>query len=272
MNNKVFFVNRSEIEGRLDPCFYALNLNVTNTEQLGKFIHIQGGKRLPKEFNYSLIPTNFLYFRVSDMTKYGEINFSQCHCISQKVFEILQRYELFNNDLVISIAGTIGNIQIIKNIPNHQKVILTENCAKISIKKQADIIPEFLSLVLNTNFVQQQIKANSIQTTIPKLGLDKIQNLKIPQIPQKLKQEEIVCFFEYSLSQYKNKLTQSQTLLNSISDYLLEKLGITVPQVDNSLTKRTFLMASNQLDNRFDPEFYFHRKNKMTDGKFKNVL
>ena len=129
-----------------------------------------------------------------------------------------------------------------------------------------------MSLVLNTNFVQQQIKANSIQTTIPKLGLDKIQNLKIPQIPQKLKQEEIVCFFEYSLSQYKNKLTQSQTLLNSISDYLLEKLGITVPQVDNSLTKRTFLMASNQLDNRFDPEFYFHRKNKMTDGKFKNVL
>lgn len=271
MNHKIFFVNKSEIEGRLDPSFYRLTLNVANTEKLGKFIQIQGGKRLPKGFDYSPNPTDFLYFRVGDMTKYHQIDFSKCHYISQEVFEILERYELFNDDLVISIAGTIGNIQIIKNIPNHQRVILTENCAKISIKKQMDIIPEFLALVLNTHFVQQQIKATSIQTTIPKLGLDKIQNLKIPQIPEKEKQREIIQFFNNSLNQFENKKQQSQTLLNSISDYLLEQLGIVVPSVDNALNNRIFMTSFSELDERLDPNFYFYRGIKMTDGHFKNI-
>ena len=77
--------------------------------------------------------------------------------------------------------------------------------------------------------------ASSIQTTIPKLGLDKVLALKIPVIPPLDVQDEIIHRYENALLARNNKLKQAQTLLNSINSYLLCELGITLPETDNSL-------------------------------------
>lgn len=46
--------------------------------------------------------------------------------------------------------------------------------------------------MLGTAYCKKQLDLNYIQTTIPKLGLDKIQGIRLPSIPGIQKQQEIV--------------------------------------------------------------------------------
>ena len=158
----MFLVQSVELEGRLDAGFYQYNRNDIDTVKLSSLIRIQGGKRLPQGENYSETSTDYLYFRVSDMTEYQSTCFDNCKFISEKIYLALKRYELFENELIISIAGTIGKVQVVDNFPKDKKIILTENCAKLSIKDRSKLLPEYLDLILKTDFVQQQIFVSSV--------------------------------------------------------------------------------------------------------------
>lgn len=268
---EMFLVKSSEIEGRIDVGFYQHYQPNINSIKLSKLASMQGGKRLPKGRDYTDDETDFLYFRVSDMEEYGNTNFENCKFITAETYKELARYELFEDDLVISIAGTIGKIQRIKSIPQDKKIILTENCAKISIKDVNELNPEYLCLILKTEFVQQQIMASSIQTTIPKLGLDKVLALKIPVIPPLDVQDEIIHRYENALLARNNKLKQAQTLLNSINSYLLGELGITLPETDNSLNSRIFTVQMSEVGGgAFDPFTQFNKHYRIEGGKYPN--
>ena len=69
--NKVFIVNRSELEGRIDSTFYVNRPDFHNTIRLSKIAKIKGGKRIPKDADYSDIDTPNLYLRVTDNRKIG---------------------------------------------------------------------------------------------------------------------------------------------------------------------------------------------------------
>lgn len=267
----MFLVQSGELEGRLDTGFYQYNHNDIDTVKLSSLIRIQGGKRLPQGENYSEADTDYLYFRVSDMTEYQSACFDNCKFISKKNYLTLKRYELFENELIISIAGTIGKTQIVDNFPKDKKIILTENCAKLSIKDPSILLPEYLDLVLKTDFVQQQIFVSSIQTTIPKLGLDKILSLKIPKIPNLQKQKKIIALMNDYVSTKVKMDKQAQTLLNSINDYLLNELQIELPQTDNSLENRIFTVQMREIsDGQFDAQSQFNKHYRIQGGKYKN--
>jgi hypothetical protein len=196
LKNRIFAVPFSEVAGgRLDSQYYCDRTNLKDCIALSKLAYISGGKRIPAGYDYALNETNNLYLRVADMRDDEEFDFSQFRSISNDLYFKLQRYEVFNDDLIISIAGTIGKVNLITNIPKHKKVILTENCARIVLNNENILLPYF-KLVLQTEFVQKQIRISSIQTTIPKLGLDKILNLYIPQIPDIQKQQQIITSFQ----------------------------------------------------------------------------
>lgn len=267
----MFLVQSRELEGRLDTGFYQYNRNDIDTIKLSSLIRVQGGKRLPQGENYSETNTDYLYFRVSDMTEYQTACFDNCKFISEKNYLTLRRYELFENELIISIAGTIGKVQIVDNFPKDKKIILTENCAKLSIKDRSKLSPEYLDLMLKSDFVQQQISVSSIQTTIPKLGLDKILSLKIPKIPNLQKQESIIALMKKSVLTKSTMDKQAQTLLNSINDYLLNELQIELPQTDNSLENRIFTVQMREISSgQFDAQSQFNKHYRIQGGKYKN--
>ena len=271
MHGQMFLVQSGELEGRLDAGFYQYNRNDIDTVKLSSLIRIQGGKRLPQGENYSETSTDYLYFRVSDMTEYQSTCFDNCKFISEKNYLALKRYELFENELIISIAGTIGKIQVVDNFPKDKKIILTENCAKLSIKDRFKLLPEYLDLILKTDFVQQQIFVSSIQTTIPKLGLDKILSLKIPRIPHIRKQESIVALMNKSVLTKVRTDKQAQTLLNSINNYLLNELQIELPQTENRLENRIFTVQMNEISGgQFDAQSQFNKHYRIQGGKYKN--
>ncbi|MCK9397013.1 MAG: restriction endonuclease subunit S [Methylobacter sp.] len=191
LEKRMFTVPFSEITGgRLDSQFYVELPDLNGFSKLSSFAIVSGGKRLPLGEGYENEKTNYFYLRVADINNNGEINFQDIRHISQRIFDFLERYEIKNNELAISIAGTIGRICLVEGIEKDNRAILTENCAKISIKTNT-ITARFFEILLNLPIVQKQIELGYIQTTIPKLGLERIRNLYLPPIPTLEKQNEI---------------------------------------------------------------------------------
>ncbi len=282
-SNKIFIVNRSEIEGRLDPIFYVERFDFEDTIKLSKIAKIKGGKRIPKGYDYSNEETSNLYLRVANMDENNDFKYSDFKFISDELYNRLKGYEVFDNELIISIAGTVGKTKVISNIPDKKKVILTENCAKIVISD--NINSRYLNIVMQTPFLQKQISASYIQTTIPKLGIDKILELRIPNIPPIEKQLAIVKYYNKAYTQKQEKEAEAQRLLDSIDNYLLGELGIVLPNeedlqvepnnqygyalnTENPLVKngRLFLTGSRDIQDKRWDVFGIVNVNKKIEG------
>lgn len=263
--SKIFIVNRSNIVNRLDAQYYDAEMDLSGFIKLSSIAIVKGGKRIPKGYRYSEETTHYHYLRVADMTAHAQVDINNLMNISESVFRILERYEIKNGELAISIAGTIGKTYILKNIPDGERVILTENCAKILIKPNIKLISEYLKICLELPIVQKQLELNYIQTTIPKLGLDKIIGIKIPALPCIQRQQEIVEYINNAYIQKQAKEKEAQLLLDSIDDYLLNELGIELSTIETKIKNRIFTINLSCIErNRLDSNYF--------DGKYRHLL
>lgn len=241
-----FYIDRSKIYNRYDPAFYIRQNKLTDSISLYKVADVLGGKRIPKGMNYTDRPTDYLYLRVADIAD-NYIDYANLKHVDNKVYEILQRYEIFNNNIALSIAGTIGKVVYINDIPEDTHIILTENCAKLVVKREQEILPLYLKIVLELDVVQQQIQDNYIQTTIPKLSLERIKHLSIPLPPDLQKQQEIIDKYMYAYHVKQQKEQEANALLASIDDYLLSELGIECPALVRTENGRFFYTSFKEI-------------------------
>lgn len=269
-DNRIFIVQRSEIEGRLDAQYYKMSIHIPNSVKLSSFASVKGGKRIPKGYSYSEEQTPYYYLRVADMDNDNELSFESLKFIDEEVFNKLKRYEIKKNELAISIAGTIGKICYLSDIPEGCRIILTENCAKVVILDENVLTVRYLEVLFKMPFIQKQLKRNYIQTTIPKLGLDKIASLNFPQIPTLEFQKQVVDYYTLAYKQKIQKESEAQKLLDSIDAYILNELGITLPEIKTDLKSRMFLVNRSELEERLDPTVY-KDGTKLISSLFENV-
>lgn len=259
-------VQKGEIEQRIDAEFYEESLASVDFIKLKEIAKIKGGKRIPKEKKYSEEETDFWYLRVDSINEFGDIDFNSLKHISKEIFEILENYEFHQDEIAISNAGTIGKIALLSEKPL-KRIILTENCAKLVLKNHS-VLPKFLKIVLCLPVVQRQMTLAYIQTTIPKLSLDRIENLRIPRIPDLFYQAQIVAQFEAAYAQKRAKEAEAKKLLAGIDEYLLNKLGIHLPEPAEK--KKFFYVRANQVSGgRFD-SFYHQSEFEELEKALKN--
>lgn len=240
---------------RIDVAYFSNSIGEKDYVALSKYVTIKGGKRIPKGRTFSSEQTDYLYLRLSEISDFERIDFEVFKCIDEDLFDILKRYEIHNNQIVFSIAGTIGKVFVLKDIPNGKRVILTENCAMIQPKDDS-ILPDYISILLNSNVVQKQIGQNRVQTTIPKIGLDRIAKLKVPKVPPIAVQQKIVEIYSRAQQTRLDKLQEAKDLLNSIDDYLLEVLKIDKKQQRKEEHRRIQKNVSSIIGSRFDVSFH----------------
>jgi len=96
-------------------------------------------------------------------------------------FAALERYEIHNGNLYISIAGSIGYVGVFEASDN-VRTVLTENAARIDLTE--DIYPPFVAYQMNGYEVQRQIDIEKgTGGGVPKLALFRIENLWIAKPP-----------------------------------------------------------------------------------------
>ena len=147
--------------------------------QIKDLADIKGGKRLPKGTLYSDTKTKHPYLRVCDFQN-RSINTNELKYISEITHEKISRYTISEDDIYISIAGTIG---LVGSIPKYLNgANLTENAAKIVINKPSLITRDYLIWYLQTAG-QTAIANQTKSTSQPKLALFRIGELTIPLPP-----------------------------------------------------------------------------------------
>ncbi|MDR0785023.1 MAG: restriction endonuclease subunit S [Treponema sp.] len=166
--------------------------------------------------------------------------------ISQKDFERLSRYALKENDILVSVVGTIGNAAIIS-----KKDLPAIFSCKSTVLRPFSIEPKYLAVYLNTKYGKSLLQRKERGAIQKGLNLDDLKNLDI-YIPDYSIQTFVKNLYDTALF----RQGQSQALYRQAEELLLEALGLKdfEPSRENKSVK-TF-KASFLTTGRLDAEYY----------------
>lgn len=253
--NKVFIVNRSEIEGRLDPLYYGSDFtkffkHPYSVRLKDVCINFSSGfgagknEQTTKDNGYIQIrPTNI---DNDGFLKYEKNVYVPLH---KGVPFVKKGTVLFNNTNSQEWVGKTALLQ-------EDSKLYTSNHITSIIVNYSKVISEYLWIVLNIyqrNKVFYSICTNwNNQSGV---GIDLLQSVKVP-IPPISSQQEIVDYYISAYNEKQERELEAQQLLDSIDTYLLDELGVSLPEVRNELKDRVFLLNRSELEGRFDPTVY----------------
>ncbi|HFP7736790.1 restriction endonuclease subunit S [Campylobacter lari] len=180
-------------------------------KKLEEIANIKGGKRLPKGENLLDNNTKFAYIRVADFQDNGTINLQNIKFINENTYNVLKNYKIYDDNLYISIAGTIGKSGIIPKELNG--AILTENAVKLEYI-QNNISNKFMYFFTLSNIFKTQIQTSTKIVAQPKLAITRLKQIQIP-LPPLQEQERIVGILDESFAKIDESIKiLEQDLLN----------------------------------------------------------
>ncbi len=141
----------------------------------------KGGKRMPANAFLVTTPTSHPYIRGRDIRN-GKIAFDQPMYVRDEDFEPIRRYTVNRGDVCITIVGNIGDIGITP--PHLHGASLTENAVKL-VNLRRDIDAHFLAFALLAPEAQSQMKQSAAGAAQPKLGIYKVNEIRVavPPLP-----------------------------------------------------------------------------------------
>lgn len=150
---------------------------------------VRSGKRLPKGYYVTPIPTQHPYIRVADMRP-GYVDVDGLMYVPDEAYSRIQKYRIYRDDIYISVAGTLG---IVGQIPDYlDGANLTENANRITDIK-CNI--KFFMYWLMSSKIQGLINQTQTLGAQPKLALTRIRNFPIilPPIDEQEQIAEVLC-------------------------------------------------------------------------------
>jgi type I restriction enzyme S subunit len=189
-------------------------------KKLSDFCEIKGGKRLPKGNDLNDVKNGNPYIRVADMTKDKYIVLNESfQFVSNEIQKSISRYIVQTGDIIISIVGTIGLVNIVDS--TLLKANLTENCYRLTNFKI--VHNDYLYYYLVSSFGKKEIESRTVGGVQAKLPMYNVQSLPVV-LPKKESLEK----FQNSLNpinSLQNTLTKENHKLIEIKDLLLSKLA-----------------------------------------------
>ena len=183
---------------------------------IGQIACVLGGKRIPKGHALSDEKTKFVYLRVTDM-KNQSIDDVDLKYISEEVFGNISKYTISKDDIYITIAGTIGAVGCVPEYLDGAN--LTENAAKLVFRC---LSIDYLTLVLQSSFVQSQFAEAVNKMAQPKLSLASIKHTTVivPPIQEQhrivAKVDELMALCDQLELRSESQLAAHQTLVETL--------------------------------------------------------
>lgn len=210
-------VLKSAFEGKL------VSTSKKKVDLLGNLAKVKGGKRVPKGTRVQDEKTKFPYIRVTDFKEYG-VDTERLKYVTLETFQKISRYIINQNDVFISIAGTIGSVGMIPKCLDGTN--LTENAAKITEVERLE--PRFLMYYLSSPKIQRLINKLKKSTSQSKLALYRIQTIEVEYPENKKEQSKIVQAIE-------SRFERAKMLEDTVAQGL-EK----IEQLKQSILKKAF--------------------------------
>lgn len=203
-----------------------LHTNLT-LQKFGEIAFIKGGKRIPKGKKLLDQTTLYPYIRVTDFTDNGTIDTNNLQFITKDIYDVIKNYTITNDDLYISIAGTIGKTGIIPKELNGAN--LTENAVKL-VYKTKEIDNRFVYFfTLSTSFIEQAGLATKT-VAMPKLAISRLSEITIP-LPLLSEQQRLVkkidSLFEKidkSIELHQKNIDEANAFMGSVLNEIFEEL------------------------------------------------
>jgi restriction endonuclease S subunit len=271
--NRVFVVNRSELEGRFEPEYYKPSIsNMENIIRLKAekklrdyIIRISSGATpyVTEEDKYYGNPENGIPFlRVQNLQTNGKLNLKDLKYINKETHEnYLKRSQVYEGDLLVKITG-VGRMAIASVAPPN--FVGNTNQHMVVIKTKDKSISEYLANYLNLDIIEKLASRRSTGATRPALDYPALKSIPIIENidfsiiveAEKLKQQ---------------KEQEAERLLAGIDAYLLQELGVTLPEQEKSLQSRIFTVNFSEVTGgRFDPFTIFTDDFKIEGGVYPN--
>lgn len=273
---EIFIRKWSEISGgRFDPIYHKdeyTNLERTIKSKsnltLQDFIISISSGATPDKNKAHLYYTNdaqsgIPFLRVQNIKPDSTISNDFIYITKQTHEGLLQRSQVTEGDLIVTITGRLCTAAVapqgfIGNINQHSVVIKTKDF-KTS---------QTLATYLNTSIGEKLALRRAAGGTRP--ALDYIALKSIPVVYD----ERIIDIMDNAYVEKRRKEREAQEILDSIDDFLLSELGITLPpKATNDLQSRIFFVELSEISGtRFDAEYhqsyYTALQNAINQGKY----
>ena len=252
--DKIFIVNKSDIDGRLDPKMALYNQSV----QHALYPMVKLKSLLLSKPQYGANEASIFrdnneqprYVRITDIDENGLISPDE---LGATVANLDDKYILNENDIVIARSGaTVGKAYIHKHLP--YTCVYAGYLIRFIVDSEK-ILPDYLFAYTHLNTYKEWVNAIQRPSAQPNINAEEYQSLEIP-LPNLSKQQEIVDHINEAYTQKQAKETEAQQLLDSIDSYLLKELGIIIPKVKTDLNSRMFVVQKKNLKGRYTPSLY----------------
>ena len=273
--NKVFIVNFSELEGRLEPDFYRpsiasleKHIRSLSSHKLRDYaLSIAGGATPPKteaDKYYTDQESGIPFLRVQNLQTNGELSLIDCVYINEDTHNgLLKRSQVAEGDLLVKITG-VGRMAVASVAP--KGFVGNTNQHMVVIKTGNAEVSKYLARYLNLDIVEKIASRHSTGGTRPALDYPSLLNIPIIEGVD-------FSLIEEALKTKETKEIKAQELLNSIDDYLISMLGIR-PLKSNSQTlqDRMFIVNYNGISGcRLDAEYNNPYKNGVITEMLNNT-
>lgn len=260
--NRVFILQKSELEKRLDPFYYVPELLELESNVLAKkpkklrnyVVSIASGatpKTTESEKYYAEKENGKPFLRVQNLSPTGVLEFDDCKYINEETHNgMLKRSQVSAGDLLVKITG-VGRMAVASVAPEGFEGNINQHVCVI--KTGSKEISETLAAFLNSDIGEKLASRRSTGGTRPALDYPAL--LSIPIIEDK----RILQITNKVIEQKQINEAEADKLLSSIDDYLLKELEINLPEPKpNTLQSRIFTTSIKTITNdRFDP--YHHQ-------------
>ena len=268
-----FVVQSDEIEGRLDVFYYQpefieleRKIKKHSSKTLGDFIiNISSGATPEKDESekyYTVSPENGVPFlRVQNVTENG-LSLEDCKFINFDTHNgMLKRSQVKEGYLLTKITG-VGRMAVSSVAPNGFDGNINQHL--VAIKTDGYQTSEVLAAFLNSDIGERLAFRRSTGGTRPALDYQALKTIPVIFKPG------IVDIMQSAYAQKKQKEAEAQKLLDSIDGYVLDELGIELPEIED---KMFFVVSSDEVkSNRLDAYYYQPRfeevEKALRNGKY----
>lgn len=271
LNDNCFLVkfNSIKLNKRIDAGF---NKNPFNLKSKYKIVELRDcilneGAYGANEPSITYNKGDVRYIRISDIDENGKLKSDTLKTAKN----IENKYILEDNDFLFARTGSVGRTFLYKSYMG--KSIYAGYLIKY-VLDNSKIYPEYLLAYCQTSKYWEWVKQHERPAVQSNINAEEYRSLPIPLPLDVAEQKYIAKIMQDAYSQKEELEKEADELLNSIDSYLLEELGIKLPEDTN--TKISYTIKSSDLKGkRFDCDYhqthYKDLENALKQGKYKLV-